>query len=133
VARGIGTSITPFPAGSPKFSQKPWVDNIVNPGYIGSMDGFGSILRELRQRTGVGIKRLAPELGVSYSYLSKLENSEVGPSEELVGKVAKYFEYDRDRLLIAAGKIPPEILRILQDHPDEALDFLRTRFGRVHK
>jgi transcriptional regulator with XRE-family HTH domain len=98
--------------------------------YTEFVEGFGHILRDLRSRAGVGIKRLAPELGVSYSYLSKLENNEVAPSEELVGRVAKYFDYDRDRLLIAAGKIPQEILRILQNHPDEALDFLRERFGR---
>lgn len=91
---------------------------------------FGAILRELRAKTGLGIKRLAPELGVSYSYLSKLENDEVAPSEEFVVKVANYFSFDRDRLLISAGKVPPELLRILQTHPVEAVEFLRERFGR---
>lgn len=90
---------------------------------------FGELLKELRLGAGVGIKRLGPELGVSYSYVSKLENNEVSPSEELVGRIADYFDYDRDRLLIAAGKVPPEILRILQDHPEDAVDFLRKRFG----
>jgi HTH-type transcriptional regulator, competence development regulator len=92
--------------------------------------GFGELLRQLRTGTGVGIKRLAPELGVTYSYLSKLENSEVGPSEELVGRIARHFRYDQDRLLLSAGKVPPEILRILQEHPEEAIGFLRERFGR---
>lgn len=90
---------------------------------------FAQILRQLRNDAGVGIKRLAPELGVSYSYVSKLESGEVNPSEELVGRVAAYFNYDRDRLLLSAGKVPPEVLRILQDHPDDAVDFLRKRFG----
>ena len=97
------------------------------------MESFGQILRKLRLECGTGIKRLAPELGITYSYLSKLENSEVSPSEELVGKIAQYFDYDRDRLLISAGTIPKEILVILQQHPDEALDFLRQRFARVDK
>jgi hypothetical protein len=44
---------------------------------------FGRILKKLRTQSGKGIKRLAPELRVSYSYLSKLENEEIGPSEEL--------------------------------------------------
>jgi transcriptional regulator with XRE-family HTH domain len=93
------------------------------------MEQFGEILKDLRTRTGLGIKRLAPELGVSYSYLSKLEHHEVAPSEELVGRVAKYFEYNYDRLLISAGKVPEPILRILQENPEEALGFLRERFG----
>src|SRR5262245_15612404 len=91
---------------------------------------FGEILRKLRSSTGLGIKRLAPELGVSYSYLSKLENNEIKPSEELVDRVAKYFEYDRDQLLLSAGKVPPEILEILRQHPEDAIDFLRKRFGQ---
>jgi transcriptional regulator with XRE-family HTH domain len=91
---------------------------------------FGQLLRQLRTKSGLGIKRLAPELGVNYTYLSKLENNEVGPSEEMVGKVARYFNYDRDRLLLTAGKVPPEILEILRNNPDEAIGFLRERFGR---
>lgn len=94
------------------------------------VEEFGDILRELRGKSGIGIKRLAPELGITYSYLSKLENNQIRPSEDLVGRVADYFHYDRDRLLLAADKVPPEILQILRQHPDDALDFLRERFGR---
>src|SRR6267142_873873 len=93
---------------------------------------FGQILRKLRTKSGLGIKRLAPELDVSYTYLSKLENNEIYPSAELVDRVAQYFDYDRDALLLSAGKIPPEILEILREHPSDALAFLRKRFGTKH-
>jgi transcriptional regulator with XRE-family HTH domain len=89
---------------------------------------FGRILRQLRTQSGVGIKRLAPELGVTYSYLSKLENEDIGPSERLIERVAEHFDYDRSRLMLSAGKVPDEILRILQDNPDEAVKVLRERF-----
>lgn len=91
---------------------------------------FGHILRQLRAEKRVGIKRLAPDLGVTYSYLSKLENSEVNPSEELVTRVAKYFKYDRDELLLSAGKVPQEIMEILRTNPQDAIEFLRERFGK---
>lgn len=91
---------------------------------------FGKLLRELRTRQGIGIKRLAPLLGVDYSYLSKLENSETRPSEQLVDRVAAYFDYDRNRLLLSAGKVPPEVLEILRNNPDQAIEFLRERFGQ---
>lgn len=91
---------------------------------------FGEVLRELRTQAGVGIKRLAPELGVTYTYLSKLESNHVRPSHELVKKVAHYFNYDEDRLLLTADKIPPDVMRILQEHPDEAIQFLKERFGQ---
>src|SRR6266851_3546292 len=90
---------------------------------------FGQILRGLRTRSGIGIKRLAPELQVNYTYLSKLENNDISPSAELVDRVADYFNYDRDALLLSAGKVPQEILDILREHPDEALKFLRDRLA----
>lgn len=98
-------------------------------GYLKVVD-FGNILRQLRAKKGIGIKRLAPDLGVTYTYLSKLENNEVGPSEVFVTRVAQYFKYDRDELLLSAGKVPPEILEILRRHPQDAVEFLRERFGK---
>lgn len=94
---------------------------------------FGEILRHLRSKKNLGIKRLGPELGVSYSYLSKLENNEIRPSEELVDRIASYFHYDRDKLLLSAGKVPAEILTILREHPDDAIAFLRERFGQTRE
>lgn len=91
---------------------------------------FGEILRQLRSQTGRGIKRLAPELGVSYTYLSKLENNETRPSEDFVNRVARYFKFDKDRLLVSAGKVPGDILRILEENPEEALKLLREHFQR---
>ena len=90
---------------------------------------FGELLRQLREESGLGIKKLAPELGVSYTYISKLENGESVPSEEFVKRVARYFDYDSNRLLLSAGRVPPEILRILQRNPDDAIEFLKQRFG----
>jgi transcriptional regulator with XRE-family HTH domain len=91
---------------------------------------FGDLLRQLRLATGLGIKRLAPELGVNYTYLSKLENNQIGPSEQLVGRVAEYFGYDRNQLLLSAGKVPTEILDILRENPDDAIELLRKHFDR---
>jgi HTH-type transcriptional regulator, competence development regulator len=91
---------------------------------------FGQILKRLRTDRGVGIKRLAPDLGVTYSYLSKLESGDAGPSEEFVGRVSRYFNYDGNELLLAAGKVPADVLEILRSHPHDAVEFLRERFGR---
>jgi len=90
---------------------------------------FAGVLKNLRKQSGIGIKRLAPHLGVSYSYLSKLEHGITIPSEKLVYKTAEYFSCDPDSLLLAAGKVPPDVLRILQEHPEDALAFLKQRFG----
>jgi HTH-type transcriptional regulator, competence development regulator len=91
---------------------------------------FGKLFRRLRSKTGLGIKRLAPELGVSYTYLSKLENNELNPSEAFVQRAARYFKTDRNQMLLSAGKIPPEVLRILREHPEDAVELLREKFGK---
>lgn len=91
---------------------------------------FGETLRSLRRQRGIGIKKLAPELGINYTYLSKLENTTMAPSADMVARVAGYFNYDYDRLLISAGKVPDEILTILRDNPEEAVAFLRHHFGK---
>ena len=91
---------------------------------------FGKLLRDLRNKRGIGIKQLAPALGVSYTYLSKLEHNQVRPSKELVERIAEYFSYDQNRLLLAAEKVPADILAILQEYPDESIALLRERFGQ---
>jgi transcriptional regulator with XRE-family HTH domain len=97
------------------------------------MRHFGPMLRHLRSHRGMSIKRLAPDLGVTYSYLSKLENGDVGPSEEFVDRVSKYFEHDKDELMFAAGKIPADVLEILRNHSQDAVKFLRERFGEISR
>ena len=92
------------------------------------MDPFGKRLRHLRSRQGIGLKKLAPELGVTYGYLSKLENELISPSPAFALKVANYFGEDPDVMLLAAGRVPRNILRILQDQPEDAIAFLRERF-----
>jgi len=49
---------------------------------------------------------------------------------QLVERVASYFEYDLNRLLLAADRVPDDILDILREHPDDAIDFLRAQFRR---
>ena len=94
---------------------------------------FGALLRMLRGKAGVSIKRLAPELDVNYTYLSKLENNKVKPSEELIERVSHYFKYSEEELLLAANKIPDDVLKILRDNPTEAVAFLRKEFADLGK
>ncbi|MDA2909724.1 helix-turn-helix domain-containing protein [Nitrospiraceae bacterium AH_259_D15_M11_P09] len=89
---------------------------------------FGSLLKTLREKQGLSIKRLAPELNVDYTYLSKLENNRVNPSEKLVERVSNYFNYNKEELLLAANKIPEDVLQILRENPAEAIAFLREQF-----
>jgi transcriptional regulator with XRE-family HTH domain len=104
-------------SGNPRYTK----DTLAKP--------FGSTIRELREKRGLGLKRAAPEIGVSYSYLSKLENGLVGPSDDTIEALAAYYDVDVDYLGVMAGRLPPDILAILQNDPEGALRYLRERFG----
>lgn len=84
----------------------------------------------MRVRTGKGIKVVAPCVGINYTYLSKLENDEKLPSAELIERLAKYYGQDPTPLMIAAGRVPPDVLEILATNPEKAVAFLREQFGR---
>ncbi len=90
---------------------------------------FGKILKNLRNKKGISIKKLAPEVGLDYTYLSKLENSKVNPSNEVIEKFSHYFNFDLDQLSISAGKVPEDIKDILMNNSKEAVGLLRKRFG----
>lgn len=90
---------------------------------------FGKLLKDLRVKKGVSIKKMAKEVGINYTYISKLENSKVHPSSKVVGKFSKYLKYDSDELLISAGKIPKDIEQILINNPRETVKYLRSKFG----
>ncbi|SRR6266851_9890893 len=89
---------------------------------------LGKTLKKLRAQQGLGIKTLAPRLGVDHTYLSKLENDLARPSADLVQRIARYFRYDAEELLLLTGRVPPDVQRILQRNPREAIEFLRKRF-----
>ena len=91
---------------------------------------LAELLREIRRDAGVSIKQAGRELGVSYTYLSKLENGVTSPSTELLGRLVDYFGHTSGTLYAAAGKLPPDVAEILADRGDEAFALLRRRFGR---
>jgi transcriptional regulator with XRE-family HTH domain len=93
------------------------------------MAEFGHELRRLRTEKGVGIKRLAHDLGISHTYISHIERGKTRPSESLIRKLAAYFGVDEEELLLAAGKFPQDITEILDKHPREVVMVLRESFA----
>ncbi len=88
-------------------------------------------LKALRGK--MSLRRLADELGVHYSYLSRLESGDqTSASEEFLDRLAAYFdlpEEEQRALYLAAGKMPPEVLFLIQRDPERALTALRAAFA----
>src|SRR3954468_19840616 len=97
---------------------------------------FGERLRELRKAMNLSQRTLGSQVGVSFTYISKVENGKLDfgdyPSEELICKLARALDVDEDELLILAEKIPvairerlferPEVFRALARCDDKTLD-----------
>ena len=88
------------------------------------MASFGDIIREAR----IGrftLREFARLLGVSPTHLSDVENNRRVPSEELLSKIASHLNLNLDQLLAAAGRVPEEARRAVENNP-QAVALFRT-------
>ncbi|WP_148307888.1 helix-turn-helix domain-containing protein [Actinoplanes friuliensis] len=91
--------------------------------------GTARLLREIRKRKGSTLRTAADDLGITPSHLSRLERGEKSPSAELMIKVAGYYRINPDLVALEQGRIPEDIVEILQENPF-ILDRLRAEFGK---
>ena len=92
--------------------------------------GFGATIRKLREERGIGLRQFARMIGVSATYLSKIERGELPPpAEGRVKEIARLLEQDADELLALAGKVASDLNEIIRSQPREMASFLRTASG----
>jgi transcriptional regulator with XRE-family HTH domain len=86
---------------------------------------FGKRVRELRSARHLSQRGLGQRIGVSFTYVSKIENGKLDfgdfPSEELIRKIAAALDADEDELLLLARKIPEHIKNRVLERPDAFL------------
>src|ERR1051325_11379960 len=97
------------------------------------MDSFSLRLRSLRKKNNIGIKALAKELGISYTYISHIERGKAKPSDDLVRKLASFFNVDEEDLLLSGRRFPADVEKLLYQHPKEIVTLLREAFGQYKK
>ena len=83
---------------------------------------FGETIREMRQDRKLSQRDLAEKVGVTFTYISKIENHKLDfgqhPSEEMICKLAVALGADEDSLLILAEKVPPHIRQRVMERPE---------------
>lgn len=88
---------------------------------------FGATIRALREAQQISLRKFADKVGISPTYLSKIERDEFPPpGEETVKKFAEALDQDPDELLALAGKVSSDLPEIIQQRPRELASFLRT-------
>lgn len=107
------------------------------------MDSFGQRIRQLRHSRGLTQRQVAAQLGIDFTYLSKLENDRgEPPGEDTIHGLAALLETDEEMLLAMAGKVPAALrdrarhdiefallLRRLPGIPDSEMQEIYKKFG----
>jgi HTH-type transcriptional regulator, competence development regulator len=114
-----------------EFSQKVDVDIKSTSPYNwnfrrgGRLMTLGQRIKELRRQHRFTQRQLAEEVGVDFTYLSKIENDrlEHTPSIKTLQDLAKALEVDELELMELANKVPPMLQAIARDK--NALRFFR--------
>ena len=105
---------------------------------------FGERVRLLRLQRSMTQSALAKRLGVSMSYISKVERGRLHfgdyPSEKFIHKLAAELDTDEDELLMLADKVPtklrsqilrqPDLFKAIARMDDQSLDRLAKQLVR---
>jgi len=96
---------------------------------------FGKKIRDLREAKlrddpKFTLRQFATAVGISPTFLSKVERGEFDPPKaEKIIKMAELLGVDADGLLSLAGKYDPELGKIIKEQPTALPDLLRTVRG----
>ena len=86
---------------------------------------FGPTVRKKRLAKEFGLRQFAATVGMSPTYLSKVERGEFPPpAEEKVKAIAEALELNPDELLALAGRVASDLPEIIRAQPAWAV-FLR--------
>lgn len=87
---------------------------------------FGKFIRESRLKLNIGLREFAGKVGISATYISKMEVGEYAPpKEENIKKMAKILGLNEDKLITMAGKLPSDLGEIISTEPKLYASFLR--------
>jgi len=64
------------------------------------IDTFGEYIRKLREEEGMPLRKLAAALDIDQSTLSKIERNDRRPTKDMVSRLAKTFNLDKNQLMI---------------------------------
>lgn len=95
-----------------------------------SREKFGEFVRREREAKEIGLREMAKMIGVSPTYLSKVERDEFPPpAEDKVKAIAKIINCDADELMARAGRVSSDLSDIIKRRPIELAALLRTTKG----
>ena len=97
---------------------------------VSEKEKFGEFVRRERKAKEIGLREMAKMIGVSPTYLSKIERDEFPPpAEDKVRKIAAIIGCDADDLLARADRVSSDLSEIIKRRPVQVAALLRTTKG----
>ena len=97
---------------------------------VSEKEKFGEFVRRERKAKEIGLREMAKMIGVSPTYLSKIERDEFAPpAEDKVRKIATIIGCDADELLARADRVSSDLSEIIKRRPVQVAALLRTTKG----
>ena len=97
---------------------------------VSGREKFGAFIRREREAKEIGLREMAKMIGVSPTYLSKVERDEFPPpAEDKVRKIAAIIGCDADELLARADRVSSDLSEIIKRRPVQVAALLRTTKG----
>ncbi len=89
------------------------------------MSKFGETLRQLREAQSLGLRETATLVGISPTYLSRIERGkEHPPKPEVIKELARVLAADPDVLFRLCPSTDPDIVALLKERP-KVLELVR--------
>ena len=89
------------------------------------IEEIGQRIKRERLKQAMTQRDLAEMVRVGTPHISKIEAGRESPSDALLRNIAEVLECDFDELLLAARRVPPDLLETLAADPRQSLQFLR--------
>jgi transcriptional regulator with XRE-family HTH domain len=91
---------------------------------------FGNVLRDKRIEKGYSLRKFAQLVGISPTYLSQVEQSNVDPpTADRVKRMAEILGEDVDEWTALAGRLTEDLPGIIHEAPKDVPDLLRAVRG----
>ena len=86
---------------------------------------MGQRIRSERLSRSMTQRDLAEKVSVGAPHISKIEAGRESPSDDLLRSIAEALDCDFEELLLAARRMPPDMMETFALDPRGALRFLR--------
>ena len=89
------------------------------------VESIGELIRRERLERDMTQRDLANRVDVGVPYISKIEAGRERPSDDVLRRVAEVFGQNVDEFLLAARRLPDDLMDRFASDPKAALEYLR--------